>query len=74
MAVSLIALPVINDWSQGWSRRVETRADDFALKLTPAFGPFTGAMERFADRNLAERDPHFLKGLVLYSHPKGADA
>jgi STE24 endopeptidase len=65
MAVSLIALPVIN----GWSRRVETRADDFALRLTRAPGSFIGAMERLADINLAERDPHFLKELVLYSHP-----
>ena len=65
MAVSLIALPVIN----GWSRRVATRADDFALRLTRAPGSFIGAMERLADLNLAERDPHFLKELVLYSHP-----
>jgi STE24 endopeptidase len=65
MGVSLIALPVIN----GCSRRVETRADDFALSLTGAPGPFIGAMERLASLNLAERDPHFLKELVLYSHP-----
>jgi len=65
MGVSLIALPVIN----GLSRRIETRADDFALRLTGAPGPFIGAMERLASLNLAERDPHFLKELVLYSHP-----
>ena len=65
MGVSLIALPVINSWS----RRVETRADDFAVRLTGAPGPFIGAMERLASINLAERDPHFLKELLLYSHP-----
>jgi len=65
MGVSLIALPVINSWS----RRVETRADDFAVRLTGAPGPFIGAMERLASLNLAERDPHFLKELLLYSHP-----
>ena len=65
MAVSLIALPVIN----GWSRIIETRADDFALRLTRAPDPFVGAMERLADLNLSERDPHFLKEMVLYSHP-----
>jgi STE24 endopeptidase len=65
MSVSLIALPVIN----GWSRRVETRADDFALRLTGAPGAFIGAMERLADLNLSERDPHILKRLILYSHP-----
>lgn len=65
MAVSLIALPVIN----GWSRRVETRADDFALRLSQNPAAFIGAMERLAGLNLAERDPHFLKELLLYSHP-----
>jgi Zn-dependent protease with chaperone function len=65
MAVSLIALPVMNTWS----RRVEARADDFALSLTGAPGPFIGAMERLADLNLSERDPHYLKELVLHSHP-----
>ena len=65
MGVSLIALPVTN----GWSRRVETRADDFALSFTRAPGPIIGAMERPASLNLAERDPHFLKELLLYSHP-----
>ncbi|HEY4910414.1 MAG TPA: M48 family metallopeptidase [Methylomirabilota bacterium] len=65
MAVSLVALPFVN----GWSRRVETRADDFALTLTRDPGPFIRAMERLADLNLAERKPHFLKEVMLYSHP-----
>jgi STE24 endopeptidase len=65
MAVSILSLPLVN----GWSRRIETRADDFALKLTRNPTPFIGAMERLADLNLAERKPHVLKELVLYSHP-----
>ena len=65
MAVSILSLPLVN----GWSRRIETRADDFALKLTRNPTPFIGAMERLADLNLAERKPHALKELVLYSHP-----
>jgi Zn-dependent protease with chaperone function len=65
IAVSLIALPVTN----AWFRRLETRTDDFALSLTRAPGPFIGAMERLAGLNLAERDPHLLKELPLYSHP-----
>ncbi len=65
MAVSVLALPLVN----GWSRRIETRADDFALELTGNPTPFIGAMERLADLNLAERKPHLLKELVLYSHP-----
>jgi STE24 endopeptidase len=65
MAVSILALPLVN----GWSRRIESRADDFALELTGNPTPFIGAMERLADLNLAERKPHLLKELVLYSHP-----
>jgi STE24 endopeptidase len=65
MAVSIVALPFVNSWS----RRVESRADDFALKLTRDPTPFIGAMERLADLNLAERKPHVLKELMLYSHP-----
>src|SRR5262245_7537202 len=45
MAVSLLALPMVN----AWSRFLETRADDFALRLTHDPGPFIGAMERLAD-------------------------
>lgn len=65
MAVSLIAPPVTNSWSS----RVETRADDFALRLSQGPGAFIATMERLAGLNLAERDLHFLKELVLYSHP-----
>jgi STE24 endopeptidase len=65
MAVGLAALPVAN----GWSRRVERAADDFALRIAGEPWAFISAMERLADLNLAERDPHFLKELLLYSHP-----
>jgi STE24 endopeptidase len=51
----MLSLPLVN----GWSRRIETRADDFALKLTRNPTPFIGAMERLAVLNLAERKPHF---------------
>ena len=65
MCVTLTALPVMN----GWSRHVEQRADDFALALTEDPESFVEAMERLAVLNLAERDPHFLKRWLLYSHP-----
>lgn len=65
VGASLVALPLGN----GWSRRVERQADDFALHATRAPEPFIGAMERLADLNLAERRPHPLKELFLYSHP-----
>jgi STE24 endopeptidase len=65
MGVGLVALPVVN----GWSRRVERQADDFALDAIADPGPFIGAMERLADLNLARRDPHPVEEYLLYSHP-----
>ena len=52
-----------------YSRAIERRADDFALRLTGDAGAFIGAMERLADLNLAERHPPRLEELLLYSHP-----
>jgi STE24 endopeptidase len=63
--LGLAALPVAN----GWSRRVEWQADRFALEIIPDPGAFIGAMERLATLNLAERNPHRLEELFLYSHP-----
>ena len=65
MGAGLVALPVVN----GWSRRVERQADDFALDAISDPEPFIGAMERLADLNLARRDPHPVEEFLLYSHP-----
>ncbi len=65
MGLSLVALPLGN----GWSRRVEREADDFALRTTGAVEVFVAAMERLADLNLAEPRPHPVKEFFLYSHP-----
>ena len=64
-AVSFVAVPLAN----AYSRWIERRADDFALQLTGDPESFIGAMERLAGLNLAERRPHRLKEIVLYSHP-----
>ena len=61
----LVMAPVANTFS----RRVERQADDYGLTLTGNPGAFVGAMERLAGLNLAERRPHRLKEIVLYSHP-----
>jgi STE24 endopeptidase len=63
--LGLAAAPLMN----GFSRRLERQADDFALRTTGNPAAFIGAMERLADLNLAERRPSRLKELVLYSHP-----
>ncbi len=65
MGVGLLALPLAN----GWSRHVERQADDFALRISGDPSAFIAAMERLGALNLAERDPHIVKELLLYSHP-----
>lgn len=65
LGLGLVTAPLAN----GFSRLLERQADDFALALTRDPGGFIGAMERLAVLNLAERRPHRLKELMLYSHP-----
>jgi STE24 endopeptidase len=65
LGLGLLTAPLVN----GFSRFIERQADDFALALTHDPGGFIGAMERLASLNLAERRPHRLKELMLYSHP-----
>ncbi len=63
--LGLAALPMAN----GWSRHVERQADDFAVRMVGNPEAFIAAMERLAELNLAERDPHYVKEFLLYSHP-----
>ena len=65
VGLGLAALPLAN----GYSRWVERRADDFALTVTRNPEAFIGAMERLAELNLAERQPHPVKEFFLFSHP-----
>lgn len=65
LGLGLAALPAAN----GFSRRLERQADDFAVAVTRNPAAFVRAMERLATLNLAERRPHPLKEFVLYSHP-----
>src|SRR5215831_1284483 len=63
--LGLVLAPLGN----GFSRFIERQADDFALAVTRNPSAFIGAMERLAKLNLAERRPHRLKEILLYSHP-----
>ncbi len=51
------------------SRRYEREADRYALEATNDPDSFIGAMERLAELNLAERDPHPAKEFIFYGHP-----
>jgi STE24 endopeptidase len=64
-ALALVLAPLGN----GFSRFMERQADDFALATTRDPTAFIGAMEGLAQLNLAERRPHRLKEILLYSHP-----
>ena len=65
MLLGAVQMPLAN----GFSRWIERQADDFALALTRDPAAFIGAMERLGTLNLAERRPHRLKEILLYSHP-----
>jgi STE24 endopeptidase len=64
-AVGVAATPLVN----AFSRRLERRADDYALALTRDPAAFIGAMERLASLNLAQRAPHPVTEALLHSHP-----
>lgn len=61
----LLSSPLLN-W---WSRRLETAADRFALRLTGDPRAFEGAMRRLGRQNLVERRPPRWSEVLLASHP-----
>jgi STE24 endopeptidase len=61
----LLVMPFAN-W---WSRRLESAADRFALRLTDKPAAFAGAMQRLACQNLVELDPPRWSQVLLGSHP-----
>jgi STE24 endopeptidase len=61
----LVAAPLLN-W---WSRRLETRADRFALQLTRDPAAFAGAMRRLGCQNLVELCPPRWAEALLATHP-----
>jgi STE24 endopeptidase len=63
--VSLVFLPVVN----GFSRRLERSADEFALQSTRNPRAFISMMSKLGRQNLAEFEPNRLIELLLFSHP-----
>jgi STE24 endopeptidase len=52
-----------------FSRRLERRADDFAVAITGNVAAAAGTITRLGSLNLAERRPHRLVEALLYTHP-----
>ena len=61
----LIMMPVTNYIS----RRYEFQADGYAVKLTSDIDSFVSTMEKLAEINLADKEPHPVVEFFLYSHP-----
>ncbi len=62
---SLVFMP----WVHGLSRRMETCADGFALEATRNKPAFIRSMNKLAEVNLADPDPHPLYEWFFYDHP-----
>ena len=67
--VGLVLAPIQN----GYSRRIERRADQYALELTNDAAAFASAMQRLGDLNLSDPNPSALVKYALYSHPPIAE-
>ena len=63
--LSLILLPAVNSYS----RAMERQADTYALRAIPSRAPFISSMEKLAELNLAERQPHRWIEFIFHSHP-----
>jgi STE24 endopeptidase len=68
LALALV-VPLVTTVSLQLSRRVEARADSFALRLTDAPDAFIAFERRIAVRNVADPDPPAWRTALLATHP-----
>lgn len=52
-----------------FSRQMEKNADSMALKISPLKEAFISMMDKLANQNLADRNPHPLIRFYFFSHP-----
>ncbi len=64
-ALSLVLLPLVNSYS----RAMERQADAYALRSIASSASFISSMEKLAELNLAERQPHPWIEFIFHSHP-----
>ena len=70
LALSLsLVLPAVTTVSNQLSRRVEARADTFALQLTDAPEPFIAFKRRATLRNVSEPEPSGVSQWLFGTHP-----
>lgn len=69
LAVATVFGTLVGPLHLVFSRRVETRADAFALDLTREPGTVVAMQRRLAVLNLADLEPHRLAALLFGSHP-----
>ncbi|CAA9480334.1 MAG: hypothetical protein AVDCRST_MAG85-627 [uncultured Solirubrobacteraceae bacterium] len=74
LALSLaIVVPVVTTISNQLSRRVEARADTYALELTGEADAFIGFERRIALRNVSDPEPAAWRTWLLSTHPSTID-
>ena len=64
-----IVVPLVTSVSNQLSRRVEARADSYALELTGAADAFIAFERRIALRNVSDPDPPTWRTWLLATHP-----
>jgi STE24 endopeptidase len=61
----LVLMPLQN----AISRRFEYESDNYAVREGPDRAHFVSAMNKLAEQNLADREPHPIVEFLFYSHP-----
>lgn len=62
---SVLAMPLVN----GYSRRLESAADCFALDQTAKVDAFVSSMQKLGEKNMSEQQPNRFIEFVFHSHP-----
>lgn len=60
---------ILMPFQNGYSRRLERQADQFALEQTGDVQAFISAMKKLGEQNLSEMEPHPFIEWLLYDHP-----
>ncbi|MCO5176821.1 MAG: M48 family metallopeptidase [Thermomicrobiales bacterium] len=64
---------LLSPWQLAQSRRMERRADRFAIRLTGNPRAYAGAMRKLSEQNLADPSPSPAITFLLHSHPPLAE-